>query len=78
MQMLYIVGVSFYSGSVSGSGSGPTGRLPSILLSKELDDLPFSTRLQTVIEGLEQSNSPSGSVKTSTDPGTQNVHAQMQ
>ncbi len=64
--------------SVSGSGSSPSGRLPSVLLSKELDDLPFSTRLQTVIEGLEQSNSPSGSVKTSTDPGTQNVHAQMQ
>lgn len=49
--------------SVSGSGSSPSGRLPSVLLSKELDDVPFSTRLQTVIEGLEQSNSPGGSVR---------------
>lgn len=63
--------------SVSASGSGPAGRLPSVLLSKELDDLPFSTRLQTVIEGLEQSNSPCGSVKASADPSTQSVHAEM-
>ncbi len=63
--------------SVSGSGSSPSGRLPSVLLSKELDDLPFSTRLQTVIEGLEQSNSPCGSVRTSTDARTQIAHAEM-
>lgn len=50
------------------SGSDPySGRLPSILLSKELDDVPFQTRLQTVIEGLEQSNSPGGSVRASGD-----------
>ena len=44
--------------SVSGSGNH-SERLPSLLLSKELDDVPFQTRLQTVIEGLEQVNSPS-------------------
>lgn len=44
--------------SVSGSGNH-SEHLPSLLLSKELDDVPFQTRLQTVIEGLEQVNSPS-------------------
>ena len=44
--------------SVSGSGNH-SERLPSLLLSRELDDVPFQTRLQTVIEGLEQVNSPS-------------------
>jgi len=57
--------------SISGSGGNlNSGRLPSILLSKELDDVPFQTRLQTVIEGLEQSNSPSGFLKISADPST--------
>lgn len=53
--------------SVSNSGNH-SGRLPSLLLSKELDDVPFSTRLQTVIEGLGLFNSPSKEGSTAAQP----------
>ena len=59
--------------SVSGSGNH-SERLPSLLLSRELDDVPFQTRLQTVIEGLEQVNSPTkGSIAAQS--GTKILHA---
>ena len=50
--------------SVSGSETA-SGRLPSI--ARELEEMPFQARLQTVIEGLEQSNSPGASIKPSTE-----------
>lgn len=59
--------------SVSGSGNH-SEHLPSLLLSKELDDVPFQTRLQTVIEGLEQVNSPSKE-GIAAQSGTQILHA---
>ena len=59
--------------SVSGSGNH-SERLPSLLLSKELDDVPFQTRLQTVIEGLEQVNSPSKE-GIAAQSGTRILHA---
>ena len=64
--------------SVSSSGSGPhAGGLPSITLSKELDDLPFQTRLQTVIEGLEQSHSPTGSTPVAAPSAPSRVGADL-
>lgn len=59
--------------SVSGSGND-SDHLPSLLLGKELDDVPFQTRLQTVIEGLEQVNSPSKE-GTAAQSGLQILHA---
>ena len=60
--------------SVSGSGNH-SGQLPSLLLSKELDDVPFQTRLQTVIEGLEQVNSPSKECAAAQSSSTRILHA---